>query len=854
MVLPKHDELALETASRHGGQVVRSRGEGDSLFIVFTSASDAVAAAVEFQRSILSELKRDDAQLIVRMGLHSGEVDVRDGDYYGSAVNRAARIRALAHGGQILLSDVVRTLAEEQMPPGAETLDLGFHRLRDLEQSERIFQLLHPDLPSQFPPTATQSTPPNNLPKQLSSFIGRKMELRDIDSLLRKNRLLTLTGAGGTGKTRLSLELASGILDQGTDSVWFVELAPISDPSQATPAVAEAMHLQEVPSEPILKTLLSSLGQKPALLLLDNCEHLLDPVAKLVDAILRTCPGVKVLATSREPLGVAGESAYRVPSLSVPDPNGRLTPQEVLQYDSVKLFVERAVASKSDFAITSQNASAVASVCRSLDGIPLALELAASRIRAMSVQQIESRLHSRFALLTGGSRTALPRHQTLGALIDWSYGLLDDREKLLLRRLSVFSGGWRLDSAEATCGGEGIERSEMLDLTTSLVDKSLVVFEENDDRSRYRLLETVRQYALNLLEENREDSVMRTRHRDSFIALVEQAEPNLRGQDQSKWLERLDEDYENIRVALDWSVSEGGSSDGLALCRALSHYWLTRGFFAEGREWCLRVLNRTGSESRTPERASMLCILGNLATRQCDFAGARSYCRESLDIAREREDLQCVAKVLNVLGLAAAEEADYSAARRYYSDSLTIRRELGDLLGVSASLANLAVIARYEKDFTAAKTYLEECLAIGTEIGFPHVVSRVHDNLGRIAVEQGDYSEARRNLEGSIRIYAEVGDQLGICESLDAFAWLAFKLGRNEQSIQLWGAAEALREKIGSPMSPVDQDQHKQAVEESRRLLSSDVFSESWMKGLSMTLKEALELAVGDSTLRPTPV
>jgi tetratricopeptide (TPR) repeat protein len=250
----------------------------------------------------------------------------------------------------------------------------------------------------------------------------------------------------------------------------------------------------------------------------------------------------------------------------------------------------------------------------------------------------------------------------------------------------------------------------------------------------------------------------------------------------------------------------------------------------------------------------MLCILGNLATRQCDFAGARSYCRESLDIAREREDLQCVAKVLNVLGLAAAEEADYSAARRYYSDSLTIRRELGDLLGVSASLANLAVIARYEKDFTAAKTYLEECLAIGTEIGFPHVVSRVHDNLGRIAVEQGDYSEARRNLEGSIRIYAEVGDQLGICESLDAFAWLAFKLGRNEQSIQLWGAAEALREKIGSPMSPVDQDQHKQAVEESRRLLSSDVFSESWMKGLSMTLKEALELAVGDSTLRPTPV
>ena len=458
------------------------------------------------------------------MALHTGLAQERDSDYFGPVLNRVARLLSSGHGAQTLLSVVTQELARDTLPAGVSLLDLGAHRLKDLDRPEHVYQLGHPQLSAAFPPLKTLENVPNNLPQQVTSFVGREKELTEVRERLAKTRLLTLTGAGGSGKSRLSLQAAADLLDTYPDGVWLVELAPLADPNLVASTVASVLSVKEEAGKPINTTLMESLKTKK-LLLLDNCEHVLDASAKLADAVIRNCPDVKILATSREGLGIAGESTYRVPSLSLPDPKQAQTAESLSHFEAVQLFIERALQTQPTFAVTNANAPALASIRFRLDGIPLAIELAAARARSLSVEDINTKLDQRSRLLTGGSRTALPRQQTLRSLIDWSYDLLSPAEKALLCRLSVFAGGWMLESAEAVCAGDDVEDWEILDFLTSLCDKSLAVAEPSGTTTRCRLLETVRQFARDRLLESGDGEAFRDKHLTFFLALAEGTEP-----------------------------------------------------------------------------------------------------------------------------------------------------------------------------------------------------------------------------------------------------------------------------------------------------------------------------------------
>jgi predicted ATPase/class 3 adenylate cyclase len=529
----RHDALAAAVIAPHRGVLVKSRGEGDSLFAVFAQASDALAAASALQQAVLAEPWPAETPLRVRIALHTAAAELRDGDYYGLGVNRCARLRAVAHGGQVLFSSPTYDRVRDHLPEGAALRDLGSHRLKDLQQPEQLFQLLHPALPADFPPLRSLAAFAHNLPVQLTRFIGREREMADVKRLLAASHLLTLTGSGGCGKTRLALQVAADLLEEYTDGVWLVELAALTDPALVAQTVVSALGAREEPSRTPAQTLLEYLRPKHLLLVLDNCEHLLAACAQLADTSLRSCPNLRVLASSREGLGVAGEQTYRVPSLSVPDAEHLPSLERLQEFEAVQLFAARAALSQPTFAVTAANARAVVQVCRRLDGIPLAIELAAARVKALPVEKVAERLDDRFRLLTGGSRTALPRQQTLRALIDWSYDLLTETERKLLRRLSVFAGGWTLEAAEAVCSGDGLDEWEVLDLVTTLVDKSLVQYEAGEGEARYRLLETVRQYARDRLLESGEADVARGRQLDWCLALAERAEPKLRGRSRS---------------------------------------------------------------------------------------------------------------------------------------------------------------------------------------------------------------------------------------------------------------------------------------------------------------------------------
>jgi predicted ATPase/class 3 adenylate cyclase len=540
LALARHDASLTAAIQSNHGHVFKT--VGDAFCAAFAMAPDAIDAALAAQRHLhaLQPSAVPSAAglaLKVRIALHTGAAKVRGGDYFGPALNRVARLLAIAHGGQVLLSGATQELVQDDLPPGSSLRDLGRHRLRDLQRPEQVYQLFAPDLPAHFPPLRSLEAFRHNLPVQLTSFIGRKREMAEVKRLLAESRLLTLTGSGGCGKTRLALQVAADLLEEFPEGVWLVELAPLADPGLVPQAVASVLGLREEPGRSLTATLTDALRARSLLLVLDNCEHLLSACAQLVESLLHACPQLRVLASSREGLGIGGEQTYPVPSLSLPDPQRLPALDELQEYEAVRLFAERAGLSQPRFAVTAANAPSVVQVCRRLDGIPLAIELAAARMKALPVEKIAERLDDCFRLLTGGSRTALPRQQTLRALIDWSYNLLSEPERTLLRRVSVFAGGWTLEAAEAVCAGEaecagappgplpGIKAWEVIDLLTSLVEKSLVMYEEQGGEARYRLLETVRQYARDRLLETGEAAAVRGRHRDWCLALAERAEP-----------------------------------------------------------------------------------------------------------------------------------------------------------------------------------------------------------------------------------------------------------------------------------------------------------------------------------------
>ncbi len=585
VALSRHDELLRRTIVENGGYVVKTKGDG--FHAAFPAAKQAVTAATEAQQLLGIEEWPASITLRVRMAIHTGECEERDGDYFGPAVNRVARLEAIAHGGQVLVSRAAAEVVSDHLPSHVKLRDLGTHRLKDLSRPEVVFQLDVERLPAEFPPLRSLDNPAlsNNLPEFVSSFVGRDEETVEVRKLVSDNRLVTLTGAGGVGKTRLALQVAAELLDGIGDGVWLVELANVTDPGAVPSTVASALGVAERPAQDTLDTLLDVLGGQRRLVVLDNCEHLIDACATLVDSIVRHCPGIHVQATSREPLRIDGEIVYRVPPLSLP-PEDTIEQADVAISGAVMLFVDRARLQLPSFALPGDDWSAVASICRRLDGMPLAIELATARLRSMSLAQLQDRLEHRFGLLTGGSRTALPRQQTLRALVDWSHDLLSEPEQVLLRRLSVFRGGFDLEAAEAVCALDDLSTAAIVDLLTSLVDKSMVVTDSSCDTIRHGMLETLRQYAMERLDAAgpSETEQLLAAYSAYYVSYADRAAPHLRGPSQGAWFACLDREYTNLRATVEYLLDVGKPAEVLQLFGVTRRYWWFAEYDVVGRQ------------------------------------------------------------------------------------------------------------------------------------------------------------------------------------------------------------------------------------------------------------------------------
>lgn len=795
VAMTRHDELIEVAVEQQGGQLVRPRGEGDSRFAVFTRATSALRAAITIQR-LLSFEPWTVPSLRVRVGLHSGEADIRNGDYYGAAVNRCARLRSEAHGGQILLSQTTYWLVRDELPPGVSLRDLGEHSLKDLERPEHIFQPVVADLPSDFPPLKTPGKVYNNLPMAFTSFIGRDREILELEPLLSQSRLLTITGSGGAGKTRLAIQVALNIQASFPDGIWFINLAPLSNPAHLNQYVLNLLGVREEEGFSPDRTLLETLHNKAVLLILDNCEHLMPDVAMLAETILRSAPTVQLLATSREQLAVPGEVVWRIPPLSSPTTTVTPALEDLIQFEAVKLFQERAVAAWPDFRISTENAAAVARICAHLDGIPLAIELAAARVRVLSVEEIEARLEDRFRLLVG-NRTALPRQRTLRALVDWSYDLLTPKECILLRRLSVFTNGWILKAAEEICSDGALEAWEILDLLTSLIDKSFVINEAHGRHERYHLLETIQKYCRERLMENYEFEIFMQKHAEYFLKLGSQSYGKMWGTEQSLWLSLLDEDYDDLRSALTWfSQAAGNEENLLQMAGSLWRYWEIRGHITEGRGWLETALAKN-EKSPTFLRANGLGGAGVLARQQGDYIRAKVLHEQSLSLFRSLGDALGIARQLNALGEIAQYLGDYANSIEMHEASLAIKREIGDQEGISVSLRQLGVIARDRDQYPYARELLEESLKITRQLGDKLLMALSLNELGVVTSYLCDYKESTQLIEEAIALQKELNDKLGLSNSFLNLGNVAKDQGDFKRADLLYQESLALKKGLG---------------------------------------------------------
>lgn len=880
-VLARHDELLRAAIEAGGGRVFKT--VGDAVYAVFDEAGGAIPAAIDGQRAIRAADWGGLGPLEVRMALHTGPVEVRDGDVYGPTVNRVARLLAAGHGGQVLLSSATGELVRGSLPAGAGIEDLGLHELRDLPEPVRVHQLLHPDLPRSFPPLRAVGRAPHNLPRSRTRFVGRDRDVAAVRERLAEAPIVTLTGIGGTGKTRLALEVAAGALGDFTDGVWLVELAPLHDPGLVPRAVADALGTKEEAGRPLVDTLVDGLRPRALLLVLDNCEHLLDACAELADVLLEACPRLRILATSREPLRVGGESVWPVQPLEIP----RLPATGAWQgsiddlagLESVRLFVERARSVQPAFELSDENAEAVARICARLDGIPLAIELAAARVKGLPPGQLADRLDDRFRYLTGGHRTSLPRQRTLRAAIDWSYDLLDAPERALLARLSVFRGSFDLVAVETVCGGAPLEEARILDLVADLVLKSLVEIDEEAVPVRYRMLETVREYAAEKLVDRGEAPDHRSRHTAHYRALAEDAAGRLTGSEQTTWLERLELDHDNLRAALAWSLGAGDAEGAVALGASLGRFWSMRGHYADGRA---ALDDALGVDGPVPPglRAEALVWAGNLARNQGDLVpaferlesglalyrelddgrgvvralnglaiaenvrgdmdAARRQWEESLSIARSIGDRRNEAAVLGNLGLLARQEKDLDRTRAMLQEALTVFREVGDLIGVGATLNNLGVDAFDRGDLDRARELYEESLALDRELGNRRGIAQSMGNLGLIAAARGDLEEARQRLEEALRICRETGDRQSVAQHLISLAFVLHGEGRSETAARVLGAADAFLDRIGVSYDRGPDTGYGDTTARLKETLGEEGYRAAWTAGRSLPLGAAI--------------
>ncbi len=781
--LAVHDAVSRAAVADNGGTVVKMIGDG--MYAVFDDCVGALRAAVTVQRALADPEATAGLALRVRCGIHVGMVERRDDDVFGPPVNRAARIQGAAHGGQVLVSQALADDVADRLPADVGLRNLGAVRLRDLGAAEPLFQVLHPSLRDAFPALRSLEATPNNLSHQLTSFVGRERELTEGKQKLQETRLLTLLGMGGHGKTRLSLQIGADLLDAFPDGVWFLDLAPIQDPALVPGVAAQALSLQEEPGKPVLQTVCAHVKTHKALFIVDNCEHLTAACAQFAHALLRAAPEVRIIATSREALRVPGEFTYPVLPLGVPERDS--DPSTLLRSEAVMLFVERAQMHKPGFTVTERNARAVAELVARLEGIPLAIELAAARVRAMSIEDINLRLKDRFKLLTGGSRVSLERQQTLRALVQWSYDLLRPDEATLIDRLSVFSGGFDLAAAEAVTGVDPLDPFDVLDLVASLVEKSLLQMEERDAGTRYGMLETIREFSLERLAAGGTRDAAAARHCDYFLGFAKTARDGLQGAEQATWTRRLETDLDNIRAAIAFAMAGGG--DPVVAVKyfvALMRFWTLCGYATEGRALVRAALSLPALRPPEVPRAFALYVCGVLATNQGDFVEAKAMLGECVDIRRRLGHPREVAAGLAMLAGLHLMEGDAARAREDAESALTTFRELGEPIGEGIGLQHLGDICLHQNDLASAQTFLEQSLAIARSARHQELESDCERSLGDLALQSGDFAAARIHFQRAESICRESADRRGL-------AIAGWRLGRADAAA---GKPEAARRRL----------------------------------------------------------
>jgi predicted ATPase/class 3 adenylate cyclase len=848
--MARHDEVLLGVMESSGGFVFKT--VGDAFCVAFPSAPHALEAALAAQRALLSEGQEKTGPLRVRMALHTGSADERGRDYFGTPVNRVARLLSAGHGGQILLSSATKELVRDALPEGASLRDLGERRLKDLFRPERVFQLISPDLPTSFPLLKTLDARTNNLPAQPTPLVGRESELGEVRDLLRAEgvRLLTLTGPGGIGKTRLGLQVAAELLDEFEDGVFFMALAPIIDPALVASAIAEPLGVVEAGDQPLEEGLKDYLGGKELLLVLDNFEQVLGG-APLVGQLLSECPKLKVLATSRSVLKVYGEQEYPVPPLELPSP-GRLPPIDRLsQYEAVRLFIERAKGAKPDFSVTDENAPAVAEICARLDGLPLAIELAAARIKLLTPSAMLERLGSRLKLLGGGARDLPERQRTLRGTIEWSHTLLEEGERVLFARLAVFAGGRTLEAIEAVCDAKGDLPMDALEGVSSLLDKSLLRQEEGpEDEPRFVMLETIHEYARERLEESGEAGEVRRLHAEYLLALAEATGPELSGKDQLACLERLEAEHDNFRAALTWSLKRAPET-ALRMAAALARFWEKRSYFSEGSSWLGAAVRLSESvEAATTDsatRAKLLSEAGTFAFFRTDFDHAVVLHGEALELYRQVGDDSGVAFALMCLGAQHMEKGDHERAAPFLEEALALSRTIGDKRNTAGTLHNLGEVERQRGNYEQAKALGMESIALWREIKDDWNLSMVVGWVGLLEVWSGDEPDlAEGFLKDALALERELGNWAYGAYCLESFAGLAGARGQGARAARLWGAAEALRTSIGAPRPLDARLLYKPSMAATRALLGEAEWEEAFAQGMAMSAEEAAEYALGE--------
>jgi predicted ATPase/class 3 adenylate cyclase len=847
-LLATHYRLIGDSCAGAGGTLVST--EGDGMFVVFSDASAAVRAALDAQRRLAHHAWPHDAVVAVRMGLHSGEGRLLGTTYVGLDVHRAARIAAAAHGGQIVLSDTTRALAAARLPPGVELRDLGEHRLKDLEGAERLFQLIAPEVPSDFPPLRSLKGLVRDLPTQLTSFVGREREKNELLELLRANRIVTLTGPGGTGKTRLSIEVASAYVGPVDESVHFVALAPISDPELLVPTIAATLGVREIASRSIRDSLVEQLQERSTLLVIDNVEQLITAAPAIGD-LLAAAPKLKALVTSREPLRISGEQEYPVPPLEVPDTYPGAPLEELLSFDSVGLFVQRARLVRPAFELSAANAAAVAEICARLDGLPLAIELAAARSRLFDPYDLLTRLDRRLTFLAGG-RDVSERQRTLRGAIDWSHELLDEAEQLLFRRISVFAGGCTVEAVEAVCA-PGEPDLDVVEGVSSLHDKSLLRRDEAVlDGMRVSMLETIRQYALERLDASPEAAEIRSRHAVFFLDLADRASQHARGPDGRQWLDRLEGELDNFRAAIRWAIDSGDLDPGLRLAAALDPFWIFGNHQREGRRHLDDLLAQPSANQLREARAAALGTAASIAAWQADYDASRKLGQQSLEIYRDLGDVAGIARQLSSLGYAALAK-DPVDARRLFAESIAAFREAGEPPEMGESLGGMAMSEMQLGRVAEATAHLTEAILIFEGARDEPVALIAAGLLGLCDRLAGDLTAARKRYVDVLIRSHRVGADVVTSMPLAAFADLALLEGDAERAAILIAAQARLAERLGGTPTfnlvgiPDVDDRARAALEPAR-------YEAAVARGRSMPLDEVVRLALldaGDVSGRP---